>query len=93
MGTRVDPTNPVRLTIEQLIEQRKSMLLGPTPYYYGAIETGQDALAAAVPPPKAVTLRMHIVWDNPATDLDLEGVLARMRETGAAMVVKVEEVS
>lgn len=37
-------------------------------------------------------VRMFIVWDNPVGNLPLESVLDHMRETGAAMVTKVEQV-
>jgi hypothetical protein len=72
----------------------KSMLkMDNLPDRYGDIETAGEALEAATPPPSNVTLRLHIVWDNSAHNLDLERALDLMRETGAAMVVKVEQVS
>lgn len=80
-----------RPTIQNLLASGRSMLDGDLPVEYGHIEEAQEALAAAVPQ-KDVTLRLHIVWDNPASNLDLSGALNRMRETGAALVVKVEAV-
>lgn len=69
------------------------MLAHMTPAEYGQIENTQEALAASAPPVRDVTLRLKIVWDNELDSLDLEAVLGKMRETGAAMVVSVEQVS
>jgi hypothetical protein len=85
-----------RPTIERMIKDGESMLRqgGLLPAAYSAIETEADALAAAMTKPRTPTLRVHIVWDNEADgNFELEEVLQRMRETGAAMVTKVEEVS
>lgn len=81
-----------RPTLARMLETRKSMLNEALPLGYGAIETTQEALHAASPTTQ-VTLRIHIVWDNPANTLDLQRLLDHMRETGAAMVKSVEEVS
>lgn len=89
-----DGLQPPRPTVKEFLDEKRSMLGNASfPREYGAIETTGDALAAAVPPAKSITLRMHIVWDNEVDNLDLPRVLDTMRETGAAMVVKVEQVT
>jgi len=83
------PVN-IRPSIEQVLSGKISMLTGDIPIGYGNIESAEEALAAAAPPPMDTQLRITIVWDNKASTLDLSSVLDHMRETGAAMVVKVE---
>ena len=64
------------------------------PVEYSQIETEAEALEAATNEKLLKrTLRTYIVWDNELGNFPLEEVLLRMRETGAAMVTKVEEVS
>lgn len=93
MNRRATTTPKPRPTVEQVLASGKSMLdMDSLPVEYSSIETSQEALAVAAPP-KDVTLRLTIVWDNPASSLDLQRALEGMRETGAAMVVKVEAVS
>lgn len=70
----------------------QSMLEGSLPMEYGHVETAQEALDVAVPK-NSIPLRITIIWDNEVNNLDLQGVLERMRETGAAMVVKVEQLN
>lgn len=82
----------VRPSLQAMINSQESML-GTMPANYGAIETMEEALEAAVPKVPAITLRVHIIWDNEATNFPLQQVLDQMRETGAAAVLKVEQVS
>ncbi len=85
-------TPPRRVTIREMIERKESMLGTLVPDNYGAIETVGDAIAVAVP--KAdVILRVTIVWDNETSNFPLDLMLQSMRETGAAMVISVEQVS
>ena len=86
-------TKPViqTVSIADMMVNHESMLNARLPTNYGAIETASEALAAAQPPAREIVLRMHIVWDNPAANLDWS-VLDHMHETGA-VVVKVERVS
>ncbi len=77
----------------ELKDAGRSMLSGNLPVDYGRIETTQDAVEAAKVPPPNVVLRLTIVWDNDAKNLPLESVLDHMRETGAAMVVRSEQVT
>jgi hypothetical protein len=83
-----------RPTNEEFLAAKRSMLNAnsPLPQGYGAIETTEEAISAAIPPAKGITLRVTIVWDNDVKNLDLERVLENMRETGAAFVLKVEQV-
>lgn len=74
------------------LQDAKRSMLSIIPREYARVESTQDALAAAVPPAKGVTLRMTIIWDNEVANLDLESVLSHMRETGAAFVLSVEQV-
>ena len=90
--TRPRPPIVMRLSAEQMIARKQSMLR-EIPSDYARVETTQEALKAAVPSPPTVTLRITIVWDNDASNLDLERVLDHMRETGAAMVLSVEQVT
>ncbi len=81
-------------TINALIEQKKSMLSGRLPVAYGLIETREEVEEIAFQPNSDERIvRLHIVWDNPVGSLELQDVLDRMRETGAAMVVKAERVT
>jgi len=93
MTARRSSTRPVPHSIDELLRAQRSMLSGNLPLGYGAIETVEEALEAAKVPPPTVSLRIHIVWDNDATNLDIERALEVMRETGAAMVTKVEQVT
>ena len=87
-ATAVQPQRPVGYSMAQAIASKQSMLDGPLPGDYSAIETTGEALAAAYPP--VIAVRIHIVWDNRLSTLSLDRVLEHMRETGAAAVVKVE---
>ena len=82
-----------RQPLDEFLAAKRSMLAdGLLPAEYGMIESTQEALEATSPPP-AITLRMTIIWDNDVKNLDLERVLEHMRETGAAFVAKVEQVT
>ncbi len=59
------------------------------PVEYSIIESWQEAEDAAYKA-KPKIVRVHLIWDNAVNSMPLSEVLDRMRETGAAMVVKVE---
>jgi hypothetical protein len=83
----------LRVTLDDLIGSGKSMLgEGPLPIEYGQIENTHEAIDAATPTAPPIDLRIYIVWDVETNLLDLPRVLEHMRETGAAMVTKVERV-
>lgn len=84
---------PNIVSIQTLIDAKKSMLGNSIPVNYGTIETTEEAIAAAIPKPSARIIRIHIIWDNPMSNLHLDRILEDMRSTGAAMVTQVEEVS
>lgn len=83
-----------RYTLAELIVNRKSMLGEHTllPNEYSLIESRQAVEMYAYPKtPRQV--RIYIIWDNPLDNLSLTAVLDKMRETGAAMVQKVEPIT
>lgn len=81
---------PVKsVPLDEIIEKKISML-GVIPTGYAKIESDQDAIEEAY---KNKAIRVHIIWDNTVDNFPLDEVLDKMRETGAAMVVKVEAVS
>lgn len=69
------------------------MLGNSIPVNYGYIETSEEAIAAAIPKQADKVIRVHIIWDNPINNFELDRVLQDMRSTGAAMVISVEEVT
>jgi hypothetical protein len=83
----------VRVSVDDLIKGKVSMLGDAMlPAGYGKVEGVNDVLEIITKEEDQRVVRLHIVWDNPIHNLDLESVLEQMRGTGAAMVVKVEEV-
>lgn len=93
MAPKVQVRLADRPSIDSLIQTKRSMLTGGLPVGYGAIENREEAMEAARIEPTGIILRMTIVWDNEVSTLDLERILDAMRETGAAFVTKVEQVS
>lgn len=79
-------------TLAQLRAEGRSMTSGPLPADYDRIDSASDALKAALPVPENIVLRLVIVWDCPADELNLSEALEIMRSYGAAMVVSVEQV-
>jgi hypothetical protein len=89
---RTAPT--VRVSLADLLDTGVSMLGDAMlPAGYGQIDDTRDVVEAIAKKADERIVRMHIVWDNPIDSLELEDVLEKMRETGAAMVTKVEEVT
>jgi hypothetical protein len=79
---------------EEFLAAKRSMMgSAPLPTGYGRIETTQEAVAAAVPPARDITIRLTIVWDNDIRSMDLGHVLDTMRATGAAFVLSAEQVA
>jgi hypothetical protein len=84
-----------RPTLDDLIRSGKSMMAPEAllPLGYSTIESAEEAASHALPTAQPRTLRVYIVWDNRLDNFPLEEALDKMRETGAAMVTKVEEVT
>lgn len=81
------------LTLDELISKKKSMLTDDLnlPINYDAINDEHDIETKAYPRNEK-QVRLYIVWDNKLRDHPLNRVLDHMRETGAAMVYKVEAI-
>ena len=93
MSSRAKPTYKDRgvKSVDEFLADKISMLgENPLPREYGNIESAFDAADRAF---KTKGIRVHIIWDNGVDDFPLGEVLDKMRETGAAMVVKAEAVS
>lgn len=93
--SRNNPYVPPK-SLEEHIVSRLSMLRDDVslPQEYSVIENAQEAEAVAFPKNKNPRqVRVFIVWDNPVDNFPLQEVLQRMRETGAALVQKVEAIS
>jgi hypothetical protein len=83
-----------RVAIEDLLRAKRSMLgEGNLPANYERLESSVDVIDELYKPePDERIARITIVWDNPVSELPLADVLDTMRQYGAAMVTKVEQV-